>query len=439
MKVSLILSSFCVVGSVLGAGTQNPFDNDDDPIPDPSGGGQKPLDPNSGGGGGGGGSQCNCPGDNKEPVGPLLDKEGCPATRAAAPGPGPSLQYASSPICPDADGKIYQTKDGATFYIQCCTHGASTTIRTLVTQDFRECMNECSKTDGCNSVQFVAHERANEPLHTCKLSKEGGYSSAVCGATDMHTYAFLIDPPAIEAPSSAAVACSTECPFANGQQFVTATGEAFHMDCGMRHGTTPIYRDRQATFKDCVQACGRLLACHSVDYDKARNICYYSNHQAEPTISAPGFASAHSMGCAGACGGGACGGCGGGKKDDDSASQQPQDTSPFPQDGTLGSNEPPEAVCPGSNGQIKTINGKRYKLMCDVATICTVPVNDIRPEPYPVRTLDECIADCSNNAECLSINYFTDGDTTAKGGRCNIRRCNPTPISAPGIIAIFPA
>jgi hypothetical protein len=44
-----------------------------------------------------------------------------------------------------------------------------------------------------------------------------------------------------------------------------------------------------------------LLACHSVDYDIHRQICYYGKHQGEPTIEAPGFASAHSMGCVGAC------------------------------------------------------------------------------------------------------------------------------------------
>lgn len=84
------------------------------------------------------------------------------------------------------------------------------------------------------------------------------------------------------------------------------------MDCNKRHGTKVIYRDRQDSYKNCIEACGKLLPCKSVDYDIHRKICYYGTHQGEPSIEAPGFASARSMGCAGACGGGGCGGCGGG-------------------------------------------------------------------------------------------------------------------------------
>lgn len=197
---------------------------------------------------------------------------------------------------------MYQSPDGATFFIQCCTHGAQTVIKTIVAADFGECMDECSKTDRCSSVQFVTNNAiASEPYHTCKLSEDGGYSSVACGSNDVHSYAFVVDPPAIDSPDSAGVLCSTECPFANGQLYVSAVGESFHMDCGQRHGTQVIYRDRQPSLKTCIEACGRLLACHSVDYDIHRQICYYGKHQGEPTIDAPGFASAHSMGCAGAC------------------------------------------------------------------------------------------------------------------------------------------
>lgn len=78
----------------------------------------------------------------------------------------------------------------------------------------------------------------------------------------------------------------------------------------MRHGTNIIFQDTQDSFRACLEACGRMLQCHSVDFDKHRKLCYYGQHQGEPTISAPGFNSAHSMGCAGACGG--CGSCSGG-------------------------------------------------------------------------------------------------------------------------------
>jgi hypothetical protein len=175
-------------------------------------------------------------------------------------------------------------------------------IKSFIAADFGACMDECSKTDRCSSVQFVAHGGLpNDPYHTCKLSEEGGFSATVCGVEDMHSYAFVVDPPAIESPDSAGVLCSTECPFAHRQLFVSSVGESFIMDCGKRHGTQVIYRDRQPSLKTCIEACGRLLACHSVDYDVRRQICYYGKHQGEPTIAAAGFASAHSLGCAGAC------------------------------------------------------------------------------------------------------------------------------------------
>jgi hypothetical protein len=199
------------------------------------------------------------------------------------------------------DGQLYQSPDGATFFMQCCTHGARTTIKTLVTADFGECMDECSKTDRCSSVKFLANAASwSEPYHTCTLSEDGGYSTGTCGG-DVHSYAFVIDPPAIDSPDSAGVLCSTECPFAHGQLYVSSVGESFHMDCGQRHGTQVMYRDRQPSLKTCIEACGKLLACHSVDYDAHRQTCYYGKHQGEPTIDAPGWASAHSMGSAGAC------------------------------------------------------------------------------------------------------------------------------------------
>ena len=78
------------------------------------------------------------------------------------------------------------------------------------------------------------------------------------------------------------------------------------MDCSKRHGTKYLYTDTQATFKDCLDACSKLVPCHSVDYQWRTRTCYYSNHQGEPTIEATGFHSAHSMGCAGACKQGGC-------------------------------------------------------------------------------------------------------------------------------------
>jgi hypothetical protein len=82
------------------------------------------------------------------------------------------------------------------------------------------------------SIQFVAHAKGTDPLNECRLSIEGGYSAIACGYVDMHSYAFLIDPPPADSPTIPTVLCSTECPFANGQQHITSVGEVRDSDAG---------------------------------------------------------------------------------------------------------------------------------------------------------------------------------------------------------------
>jgi hypothetical protein len=105
--------------------------------------------------------------------------------------------------------------------------------------------------------------------------------------------------------------------------------QSFQMNCGLRHGTKYLYVDSQPTLKgtpnycirslsmptnkipDCMDACGALLPCHSVDYERRTQTCYYSNHHGAPQIVASGFDSARTMGCAAACGECCTRGCGG--------------------------------------------------------------------------------------------------------------------------------
>jgi hypothetical protein len=366
------------------------------------------------------------------------------------------------------DGKLYQTADGATFFIQCCTHGAATVIKSFIAKDFRECMNECSKTDDCNRYVYCLIVCALTPVLTktkaCSMlltieppSRIASASSArmvvspppsvvLRTCTVMRSSSILPPLRVLTLPRSRALpsvpshtaSSSLRLPEryvahdSSANHTPANSSKAFRLDCGKRHGTQVIYRDRQNSFKDCVQACGKLSACHSADYDAKRKICYYSNHHGEPTVNAPGFASAYSMGCAGACSGG-CGGCSGchkvseractpftcrceqfltvnpiqGSGDDEPA--QPPDNSPFAQDGYLSSPSAPEAICPGSNGKIITAgNGRRYRVTCDKATTCTVPQNDIRIT-YPVMSMQTCADDCSKHPECKSVNFFTDG------------------------------
>ena len=78
------------------------------------------------------------------------------------------------------------------------------------------------------------------------------------------------------------------------------------MDCSKRHGGSPFSQMIQPSFEDCMNSCGKLVACHSVDYSQKTKMCYYSDYHSEPTINGTSWMSAYSMGCAGACATGAC-------------------------------------------------------------------------------------------------------------------------------------
>jgi hypothetical protein len=55
------------------------------------------------------------------------------------------------------------------------------------------------------------------------------------------------------------------------------------------------------SFADCMDACAADTRCTSVDYRARDKKCYFSTHLGEPKTSTPGFSSAYSLGCTGAC------------------------------------------------------------------------------------------------------------------------------------------
>lgn len=87
------------------------------------------------------------------------------------------------------------------------------------------------------------------------------------------------------------------------------------MECGKRHGTIPFHQEHQDTYRDCIDACANVPKCSSVDYSNRTLTCYYGTHSGGPPVDAPGYYSAYSLGCAGACEKGDDGcDCGGTKK-----------------------------------------------------------------------------------------------------------------------------
>lgn len=87
------------------------------------------------------------------------------------------------------------------------------------------------------------------------------------------------------------------------------------MECGKRHGTDSFRDEVQPTYRDCIDACANIPKCSSVDYSNRTLTCSYGTHSGAPPVIAPGYYSAYSLGCAGACEKAEDGcGCGGKKK-----------------------------------------------------------------------------------------------------------------------------
>lgn len=89
-----------------------------------------------------------------------------------------------------------------------------------------------------------------------------------------------------------------------GSQYI----QTFRMDCKKRHGTQVLSKDVLSSLEECMELCSAAPSCSSVDFDEKRGICYQSINDGPPALNAPTFASAHAVGCSGACEG--CGnGC----------------------------------------------------------------------------------------------------------------------------------
>ncbi|KAF3394179.1 hypothetical protein F1880_004641 [Penicillium rolfsii] len=261
--------------------------------------------------------------------------------------------HTDSPFEPADYGKLIQASDGGYFRLQCCTHQPSG-VAGVGSQDnvasYKDCLDLClsDANPECDRVLFAhtlavllassAHSSCapsvTYDIHkSCGFYKKGGFSTVPCGNTE-HDWLYYIDPPTQPAANDQIVSCSTECPTAHGQKYVSDFGEVrflqqerkiigaygddsqlFHMECGKRHGTVPFRQEYQATYRDCIDACANVPKCSSVDYSNRTLTCYYGTHSGAPAVEAPGYFSAYSLGCAGACEKGDDGcECGGSKK-----------------------------------------------------------------------------------------------------------------------------
>lgn len=239
-----------------------------------------------------------------QPVNPTGNQPAFPqpsgpgSSQPVSPSPGPvqgspSPPVTTNPDCPNGTGSVYQAPDGSWYYLQCNYHGWTGSRTDVDATSYQDCIDKCSETPLCLGINWSHADKK-----TCSLMSTNQPGDTPC---ENHDYAFLIDPPTEPQEPEKRTLCSTDCPSADHMQYTSQYGETFKMNCGKRHGTAYLDTIQKDTLKDCMDACAALVPCHSVDYHGRTKKCYLSDHQGEPTIPAPGFSSAYSLGCAGAC------------------------------------------------------------------------------------------------------------------------------------------
>jgi hypothetical protein len=224
----------------------------------------------------------------------------------------------------------------------------------------------------------------------CRLYTNGNFSTTKLEGVH---YAYVTDPPTKDAELSDAKRCSTECPSADGQLYVSPTGENFLMSCKARHGTTVLKTERRPSFEACMASCAAMPACQSADYEPRTKKCFFGNTTKRPDITAEAFVSAHSLGCSGA-----CAGC---KKGCDQVG-----SSPMPADA---------ATCAEDHGKLIAAAGQDFRLYCS---------HCFRSSGHFIlpgaTNLAKCAKACADEPRCHGVNWIA-----GKG-------CNAHPERDPG-------
>ncbi|KXJ92631.1 hypothetical protein Micbo1qcDRAFT_222394 [Microdochium bolleyi] len=318
------------------------------------------------------------PGENVAWYGDTWYPQECPKVRATSANATP--KQTTDIACPFSDGKIYKAADGTWFYSQCCTDtSASRLLAVVAAKDHADCVELCAKNAECKSALFA--DNGGLQPENCKLYAQTGFSTTY---VEGGHFAYVTDPPTEDPVLSEAKLCSTECPYADGQLYVSVTGEHYQMFCKKRHGTDYLKIDRRATFETCLAACAVTPGCDSVDYEARTKKCFYSNNQIAPAINAPAFVSAYSLGCAGSCG--SC-------KNTTNCDISKQKALPDKE-------EP--VSCKNDDGALVTLELKEWRVQCRHC------FHSHGSWSLPGSTLEQCARHCARDGRCVGVNLIKD-------------------------------
>ncbi|KXG46663.1 uncharacterized protein PGRI_055190 [Penicillium griseofulvum] len=306
------------------------------------------------------------------------------------------------PQCPENDGDIIETSDGAYYNFQCCMHEAtgSTFIKTVRTTGYDDCINQCTLTDDCQAFRYVFGDYNGESAGDCRLYGSGVFSDKKCGNT-LHDWAYLTDPPVIEVPENVRAACSTECPDADGQIYTAKNKQVFHLDCQKRHGTAWFHKLDSNSLKECTESCASVIGCQSVDYHKRTKKCFLGKRTSKPTLDAPGWATAYSLGCSGGCTQDSCGEtCGSAAPPTNITPPPEQEQEPIVPANPSTPPAPREVKCYDDDNSQVDVDGTKYEIRCD---------KQYREDSRHVASgisYTECINLCSADSTCNSVDYW---------------------------------
>ncbi|KAL2838043.1 hypothetical protein BJY01DRAFT_251166 [Aspergillus pseudoustus] len=270
------------------------------------------------------------------------------------PGSPPSVFNASPVVAAvscSGDGRIWESADGTWYYLQCCAASTSHGVHlgSPTATDYADCLNKCSNTT-------VSRRPSSPPLAFANSTEDVNINTKLC---------------------------STTCPEADGQIFVSKHGETFRMGCEKRHETQVINALSLNTFEECIESCGASPACSSVDYNQKHKNCYHSTNGGSSKLKAKIFASAHSVGCAGAC------------KPCDSCSSSAATTTKAP-------TNPQKNHC--QNNEIVSINGYPFRTLCNQ---CYQASAGNWYEDTSAKTYHDCMVTCAKDSACVGINWIS--------------------------------
>ncbi|KAJ5592700.1 hypothetical protein N7537_009604 [Penicillium hordei] len=275
-------------------------------------------------------------------------------------------------------------------------------IKNVKTTGYDDCINQCTLTNNCQAFRYVFGDYNGESAGDCKLYGSGSFSETKCANT-LHDWAYLTDPPVIEVEETVRAACSTECPDADGQIYTAKNKQVFHLDCQKRHGTAWFHKLDASSLKECTESCASVIGCQSVDYHKRTKKCYLGKRTSQPTLSAPGWATAYSLGCTGACTQDSCvNACG--------SNAPPADITPTPepepeQEPIVPANPPPpppprEVKCNDDDNSEVDLDGTKYQIRCGKQ------YRENGKHAASGVSYTECLKLCSADNTCNSVDYW---------------------------------